>query len=63
MQTASYFPAPGNPVHKRGEQIRCGRCGGPVYMDDVETIRPKKSRVRAGEDEETTAELRARAGS
>jgi hypothetical protein len=21
-------------------QIRCGRCGGPVFLDEIETVRP-----------------------
>ena len=29
--------APGS--RQRGRQIRCGRCGGPVYLDDFESVR------------------------
>jgi len=27
------------PAPKPGEPLRCSRCGGPVYLDDVRTIR------------------------
>ncbi|MCL5961199.1 MAG: hypothetical protein M1358_18150 [Chloroflexi bacterium] len=35
-----FRPAKGysKPLPKPGEAIRCGRCGGPVYLDDLRTI-------------------------
>lgn len=41
------------PVPRPGEGLRCGRCGGPVYLDEVRTVRhrpveaiPKERRRR-----------------
>jgi endogenous inhibitor of DNA gyrase (YacG/DUF329 family) len=27
-------------VQPRGQRLRCDRCGGPVYLDEIETLRP-----------------------
>jgi len=27
------------PIQLNGQRIRCDRCGGPVYLDEIETIR------------------------
>lgn len=38
-----FHPAKDNPKQRPapGEALRCGRCGGPVYLDDVRTVRPR----------------------
>jgi DNA-directed RNA polymerase subunit RPC12/RpoP len=28
----------------RGRRIRCGRCDGPVFLDEVESVRPSRDR-------------------
>ena len=28
-----------NNIRLGRRQIRCGRCGGPVYLDEIETVR------------------------
>jgi hypothetical protein len=37
----SYHCRPGsdNPPPTNPRQIRCSRCGGPVFLDDIETVR------------------------
>jgi hypothetical protein len=55
LQVAAFIPAPGSTPVKRGEQIRCARCYGPVYMDDIETIRPRRPRPRQFEEAEVEA--------
>jgi hypothetical protein len=43
VRTRAFYPRPGyaGTLPKPGERIRCSRCGGPVYMDDVEIIRQR----------------------
>jgi len=33
------------PIRQKDQRIRCDRCGGPVYLDDVETIRATERAV------------------
>ncbi len=42
-QTGSFKPAPAcaNQEHKANGRLRCFRCSGPVYLDDVRTVRPR----------------------
>jgi len=35
------------PVRQKDQRIRCDRCGGPVYLDDVETIRTPERAMEA----------------
>lgn len=44
-----------------GQAIRCFRCGGPVFLDDVQTVRQRPSRTEYEDEEE--APRRRRAGS
>jgi hypothetical protein len=30
-----------------GRQARCGRCGGPLYLDEIEVVRPRANDDRA----------------
>lgn len=27
------------PLHQPGQRIRCDRCGGPVFLDEIENVR------------------------
>lgn len=57
-KSATFVAAAGEMPIRRGGQIRCGRCKGPLYMDDIETIRPRRMRPRVEEPEF----IQARAG-
>ena len=35
------------PFRQKDQRIRCGRCGGPVYLDDIETIRTSERAMEA----------------
>lgn len=39
LSVKNYHPAPGTSVPKTGDSLRCARCGGPVYLDDVQPVR------------------------
>ncbi len=51
LSVKNYHPAPGSKPPRPGDSLRCARCGGPVYLDDVspvkvqyeEDIRPQRS--------------------
>lgn len=51
LSVKSYRPVEGTSAPKAGDPLRCARCGGPVYLDDVqpvkvqyeEDIRPQRS--------------------
>lgn len=43
-KSATFIPAAGESPIRREGQIRCGRCKGPLYMDDIETIRRRSPR-------------------
>lgn len=41
-----FHPSPtyARPLPKKGDRLSCGRCGGPVYLDDVRPERDWTSR-------------------
>lgn len=43
LRPESFRPSPGymRPLPRPGEALRCGRCGGPVYLEDVRVCRPQ----------------------
>jgi hypothetical protein len=36
--SGSFRPSPGAQPPAAAERLRCGRCGGPVYLDEIERI-------------------------
>jgi hypothetical protein len=44
----SYHPRSGAIIslESRRQRIRCGRCGGPVYIDEIESVRGLTSATR-----------------
>ena len=51
VRTRAFYPRPGyvGTLPKPGERIRCTRCGGPVYLDEIEIIRQRPRRQYDGE--------------
>ncbi len=43
LKAESFRPAENypRPLPRAGEVLRCGRCGGPVYLEDVRLYRPR----------------------
>jgi len=43
LRASSFKPATtcAKSDHLRAGRLRCCRCGGPVYLDDVRTVRPQ----------------------
>jgi hypothetical protein len=43
MRPKSFHPAVTNtkPLPQPGEPLRCGRCGGPVYLENLRLYRPE----------------------
>ncbi len=43
MKPESFRPAESypRPLPRAGEVLRCGRCGGPVYLEDVRIYHPR----------------------
>lgn len=39
----SYYPDPTTRLTAPRHPIRCSRCGGPVFLDEIETVRRKPS--------------------
>ena len=36
------LPRPGGGLRLvEGRRVRCGRCGGPLYLDEIEVVRPR----------------------
>lgn len=43
MTSRLFTPSPTyhGPLPRPGERFTCGRCGGPVYLDDIEIVRER----------------------
>ncbi len=39
------------PAGRPGRPLRCQRCGGPVYLDEIEVIRPRRPSISTTEPE------------
>lgn len=40
LKTGSFRPAPDSRVVQDNGRLRCSRCSGPVYLDEIRRIRP-----------------------
>lgn len=49
MENALFRPAHGGGLTRPAHRLRCSRCSGPVYLDDIEVIPPKVT-VESGLD-------------
>ncbi|MGQ9676667.1 MAG: hypothetical protein ACUVX1_13475 [Chloroflexota bacterium] len=43
LKSRLFVPSPSysRPLPRPGEPLTCGRCGGPVYLDDVEVVKER----------------------
>jgi hypothetical protein len=39
----AFKPDGGEPQSGRAARRRCGRCGGPVYLDEAQTLSPREA--------------------
>lgn len=61
LHIRAFRPAPtyGGPLPRPGDRVRCGRCGGPVFLDEIEVVRERRRAAQEGSVDEQVPALAA----
>jgi len=58
----AFKPADGSAEAGKAAQRRCSRCGGPVYLDDAQTLSPREAAALVNAARANRPQQRVRAG-